>query len=400
MTDQISKSILFFTGANVAYEHFVPLYIFFTLKNNKNAEIEICLEDYENFAITNKDCINFLEQLFPNKFLIRTTKKFSHVSPNSVRFVETPLKGKYDYVYIGDIDILILDKDIALTHIKHINTNNIPFSNVIRANTNSKIPHLSGLHFAPWNVQYPIPDISDLPLDTMNDEQLLYTIMLRKNIMIPESANYRPVHGIHISPNRHPLGRKFKSGNVHPGWGITNEYCKLFIEITQDDDFQRLYYKLSIKARNYLTVIDNIAHENYSNFSNFAKHHIVIEDTPQFSDRIMTKTENLSYLQRLKQRSKKHRDYLLSNKMYNLALQFQYSLLSIFFDDAEIWHQLAWQLLSLKKFDRAIIAEKKALTINPDNLTFLNQLLLIYKLQNNKLAIEEIQNLITKKLDK
>ncbi len=45
--------------------------------------------------------------------------------------------------------------------------------------------------------------------------------------------------------------------------------------MTKNNNFQLLYYKLPIQARNYLTVIDNVANENHSNFSDFAKQHIV-----------------------------------------------------------------------------------------------------------------------------
>ena len=153
---------------------------------------------------------------------------------------------------------MILEKDIGEQHIKHIKTNNLPFSNIIRPNTLSdKIPKLTGLHFAPWDVQYPLPDVSDLPLLNMNDEQLLYTMMKRKGVMVPESVSYRPVHGIHVSPNRNPFGKFNDRGEkVRPGWGISAAYCQKFVEITKSREFQEFYYQLPIQARNYITLVE------------------------------------------------------------------------------------------------------------------------------------------------
>ncbi|GGA56382.1 hypothetical protein CYANOKiyG1_77240 [Okeania sp. KiyG1] len=279
--DPINKepySVLFFTAANQPYEHFAPLYIFFTLYHNHNAWVEICLEDSDRFIEENRDCIKFLNEIFPNRFHLRSTNNFTNTLPHSVRFIETPVKYKCDYVYIGDIDILILEENIGKQHIKNIKCNNLPFSNVIRSHTlSNEIPHLTGLHFARWDVQYPLPDVSDLPVLTMNDEQLLYTIMSRKGIMVPESASYRPVHGIHISPHRNPFGIfKDRGEGVRPGWGISPSFLEKFVEITKSREFQELYHKLPIQAKNYLTLMDNITHKNYYQFANFVQKHLAV----------------------------------------------------------------------------------------------------------------------------
>lgn len=372
-----SKSVLFFTAANQPYEHFTPLYIFFTLYHNHNGWVEICLEDSDRFIEENRDCIKFLNEIFPNRFHLRSTNNFMNVFANSVRFIETPAKYKCDYVYIGDIDILILEKDIGEQHIKHIKTNNLPFSNIIRPNTLSdKIPKLTGLHFAPWDVQYPLPDVSDLPLLKMNDEQLLYTMMKRKGVMVPESVSYRPVHGIHVSPNRNPFGKFNDRGEkVRPGWGISAAYCQKFVEITKSREFQEFYYQLPIQARNYITLVDNIAHKNYNQFADFAQKNLAVEQSA---------SENSEYLQKLKKRALKYRDFLLLNKKYDLALRFQLSLVSILPSDAQIWHQLAWQLIGFKKYERAIIAQKQAIKIQPNNSNFLKQLDRIRNLERNR----------------
>ncbi|NJK64482.1 MAG: hypothetical protein HC921_18935 [Synechococcaceae cyanobacterium SM2_3_1] len=131
--------------------------------------------------------------------------------------------------------------------------NNLPFSNIIRPGTlQSEFPRLTGLHFAPFQLQYPLSDVSDISLSEANDEFLLYTIMSRKGVMVPGSATYRPGHGIHISMNRHPLGR-IEEGKTKPGW-VIEPYSQAFINLISERDFQLLYPFLDIDIKNCLNL--------------------------------------------------------------------------------------------------------------------------------------------------
>ena len=180
-------STLFLTSADTKYEIFVPLYIFFALTHNEDALVEIFLCDVDAFKKKNLESLRVLNDLFPNKFLF-TEVNFLNYSPNVVRFIHEPdLKDECDYVYIGDIDILIMDSDIEKQHKKNMLEHKIPFSNIIRPPevTERDKFRLSGLHFAPMSSQYPLPDISDLDLSSENttrgsDENILYEIMKRK----------------------------------------------------------------------------------------------------------------------------------------------------------------------------------------------------------------------------
>ncbi|WP_413166749.1 FkbM family methyltransferase [Capilliphycus salinus ALCB114379] len=267
-------SLLFFTSANQAYEKFVPVYIFCCLKHNQDAYVEICLENSSEYISKNSECFQILSQVFPDKFHLRNAN-FVKILPNSVRFLETPQKFNHcEYVYIGDIDILIMEGDICKKHLHNMNVNNLPFSNIIRPGTlHSEFPRLTGLHFAPFQLQYPLPDVSDIPVRTANDEFLLYTMMSRKGVMVPESATYRPGHGIHISMNRHPLGWIDK-GKLKPGWMI-EPYSQAFIQMMKDRDFQLLYPFLDLEIKNCLTLIENIARNEFDRFSEFCQKFVI-----------------------------------------------------------------------------------------------------------------------------
>jgi hypothetical protein len=141
-------------------------------------------------------------QFGANSFLIRKGEFWrsngAPVWPNAVRFVTTPLTVS-DYVYIGDIDIVVLGPDILGRHLKHMSRTGLPFSNAIR--TGSK--RLTGLHFTRYDALYPLPEHADL--NDRLDEMMLTTLVRRKIGEFPSSIRrFRPLHGIHVSPNRPP----------------------------------------------------------------------------------------------------------------------------------------------------------------------------------------------------
>jgi hypothetical protein len=206
-----------FTCANRPYEDFVPLFVSAMLWSNPEAFVEIGLEDLNELSKT--PLLDAMTDVFGDRYLLRPvpwrTEKGRKILPNSVRFVNEP-EVKADYVYISDIDIVTLRSGIVGKHVSHMASTGLPFSNWIRTDTT----RLTGLHFARFDFQYPLPDVSDLLSQRMNDEVLLYHLVERKLGHAPTVPDrFRPVHGIHISPNRAP-GGEIKNGVRRPGWGI------------------------------------------------------------------------------------------------------------------------------------------------------------------------------------
>lgn len=182
----MKNNLLFFTVANKDYYKFVPVYIFFALINNKNSCIEVCVESRSDFYHEHGSAMDWLEEYFPSKIRVRESSWFGKIRPNSIRFVETPITREFDYVYIGDVDIIIFDKDIVDIHLKNMQDFGIPFSNIVRPKTiHDRYPRLTGCHFAPAGVQYPIADISDLDVVGLNDERILHEVLVRKGYKLP-----------------------------------------------------------------------------------------------------------------------------------------------------------------------------------------------------------------------
>ena len=150
------------------------------------------------------------------------------VHPNSVRFISQP-KIKDKYVYITDIDILIFIENFYLQLIDDMKRRKNCYSNILRKN---KI-QLTGLHFIEYDCYYPIKYINNTDI---LDEKLLYNIMKSKNIKIDEVNQYRPVFGIHMSPNRPYIS----SNEPIIGW-LADNYKFQWIEYIKSKDFKFIY---------------------------------------------------------------------------------------------------------------------------------------------------------------
>jgi hypothetical protein len=219
-------STTFFTCCDIKYQDFVPFFISSVLKSNSDSVVEVGVEDIKysnNFQLS----IKYLKDLYGDKFLLREVKfgdrdineKSFKVCPNVVRFIEEPIL-KNDYVYISDVDIIILDNNITDIHLNNMRRTGLNYSNILRPNKKK----LTGLHFSKWDNYYPIGNIDDLASILNFDEVFLYYFVGRKNNIIEKiqgkADTFRPVHGIHISPNRTVYPSLDSFGFVKPGWGI------------------------------------------------------------------------------------------------------------------------------------------------------------------------------------
>lgn len=291
-------SILFYTAADQDYEMFAPLYIYFALKNNPNSYVEIGVEDANSYINENKVQIDILERMFGDRFKF-TTVDFDGKLPGAVRFITEPEMADHcDYVYIGDIDIILLDNDIESKHKQNMRENKESFSNIIRkpSDTEDKKYRLSGLHFAPIDLQYPLPDLDDIDTSDNNsiygaDEHVLYQIMEKNGEMISRDLSFRPEHGIHLRTNNHPFGQtkglgkpkisfdEIKKGKQTTPWsGIEEPYYRTkFLQELGNEDFQDLYVTFDIRLRNILLVLENICKERFSEFEHEALTYIIAE---------------------------------------------------------------------------------------------------------------------------
>lgn len=209
----MENRITVFTCCNGIYKEFIPLFILSNLINISDSfvEVGVDIDDISELKI-----IKFLEKKFPNRFTIRLVNFGSYdvggqklvPMPNLVRFITEPIT-KSKYVYISDVDIITLDKNIVEQHEKNILLNCLPYSNIVRDYTESqKHKRLTGLHFSRFDSYYPIKNYENICKMGLfsHDEMFLYQLMYERHGKPDEKSKWRPVHGIHVSPNRKPDG--------------------------------------------------------------------------------------------------------------------------------------------------------------------------------------------------
>lgn len=232
---------LVYTCADREYAHWIPVYMLSVLMNTDNVDIEIGLEG--KLCENDRKCVEKIKEWFGKKSNIVIKEDFfkrsgnlaivqnKKVWLNTVRFITEPIIKDAKYVYIGDIDIIILDKNFPIQHINHMKETRTNYSNIARKTDPS---HLSGLHFSKYESYYPLSEkCKNGSINvSKNDECVLKEIVISKGNKIDYQTTFRPVHGIHCSKNR-----KYVEGkNNIPGWGA-DVYKEQWNEFRNSNEF-------------------------------------------------------------------------------------------------------------------------------------------------------------------
>lgn len=193
------SDLTFFTSASGFYRNFVCSYAVFALAHNPGARVEIMVQDLVEFESEHKKALSWIWKQWPGRFLLREDERTEYPA-NMRRFLVEPTLRSV-YVYIGDIDIFIVEEILPFHQRKMVELG-LRHSNVIRHKSN----RLTGLHFAEWVLMYPI---APLPFKlrlrrSSADEQYLFERVKAKGELPPREHQMRPLHGIHMSPHRIP----------------------------------------------------------------------------------------------------------------------------------------------------------------------------------------------------
>jgi hypothetical protein len=241
--------LLFFTCATKFYDNFIIPYCYFAAKHNPSSAFEFIIDDVEDFKKKHSLSIKWLTENFKIPIFLRAKKDELNLKvklDNSIRFVLNP-KTTSEYVYIGDVDIIILE-EILKKHAPIFDLG-LPYSNVVREiRTPTKKgggKRLTGLHLCKSQSQYPLGAIDDLIEKFTNDEELLYAIMERKKLLYSNDVTRslkigRPSHGIHLSLNRLP----FSYHKERPDWNLHYIWLEKFMLIAITNEFKDFFETL------------------------------------------------------------------------------------------------------------------------------------------------------------
>lgn len=225
-----------FTCCDDNYVDFIPLFVVSNLSNIENCFVEVGVKTDNDYTIQNIKSL--LDKIYPNKFTIYKLDKQVNCASETLRFINQPTINS-KYVYISDIDIVTLESNIVETHLNLMKKHSLPYSNIIRDNSN----RLTGLHFTPYENYYPIESYDNLNQFLQYDEVFLYHLMNKRFPNITNTNKIRPVHGIHMSPNRDPYDEKV-------GWRLEAEWKKMgWLKLIDSDNFRFILPHLSDRLK-------------------------------------------------------------------------------------------------------------------------------------------------------
>lgn len=206
------------------YTRYIPYYIYSILKSYPDYYVKVYAKD--PLSSNEKKSLKLIRNQVSSNFEVIEgyMDKYINSKPSikMVGGIETTFRfllpyeefKDFKYVYIGDVDFLIIRENPSLLdgHKTHLNKIDVPYSNALRANST----RLTGLHFIKVKEYYqkmePLiqtylkkPNLLYKQCKYLNnDEEFLYRF-IKKGIGFGKvrKHHYRPPHGFHIG-----IGRK------------------------------------------------------------------------------------------------------------------------------------------------------------------------------------------------
>lgn len=201
--------IVFLANAiGAKYEKFIVPFTYFALTYHPRGFVEIVVVDHRRFVSVYEKQLSELCAVHGNtRFAVRSMDKppnTLHI-PNTYRFFEVPhTPGRY--TYIMDVDVMLMEN--VVPQYEQNWPKDCAFNNIVR-NPAAAHPRLTGMMMV-RSAQYYTPQLVEMQnlfyrrfyARRANDEHVLHTIVSHCHKMPPREFRWRPVLGIHFSPNR------------------------------------------------------------------------------------------------------------------------------------------------------------------------------------------------------
>ncbi len=247
------SKLLISTTVDEKYQYYIPLFVLCLSQNYPDYDIKlfthgkICSEVKEALKIAG-DC-----ELVPGVFDGWKKHKYS---PISWRFLVPPEHYEgYDYVYITDIDMMIIKERVSLKrfHLNEMEKTGLCYSNSLRNRKHWKgRKSLTGLHFAKksWfrKTEKARKHYAKLVKSGTRgrkreyDGSLLFKMAKKSGLRPPRK--YRLVrrhHGIHLGGNYRLFHSKYKIAKR-----IDARKVKHWLKLTKTEEYERIYKLISV----------------------------------------------------------------------------------------------------------------------------------------------------------
>lgn len=248
----------FATVVNEKYQRFIPVFCWFFLKTFPECKIHLFLTERLKPEIK-----ELLAHVYTGVGgIIQIDYNFKDFPKHdqalkSIRWI-IPIDYFTTNVYIGDIDMLIVDETLPEQHVKHCMKHNLCYSNAIRKGEK----RLTGLHWCMYEYFVKMQgeqqmiakllqhDKIEFRKDYRN-EHLLYE-MVEAGIGKFPNDDFRPHHGIHLGiwkDGRVPQEKQLK--NMFHGQHNYGLYIEKFNEYIKDPNFQIIAERSDVPELTY-----------------------------------------------------------------------------------------------------------------------------------------------------
>jgi hypothetical protein len=260
------------------YQKYIPFYIYSALKVYPDAYCKIFVDRVLDKPVA--DSLDLLSKNVINRFdidyvFLKRMDMLDEINELKIMggnkriarwLIPQECFADFDYVFIGDIDFLILKESESLInfHLKRSEQYGLPFSNIIRPLKNSQIPRLSGLHFIKTEEYYNRLNKEIIRLNEKvnllefitsypefykidNNEKFLY-VLLKNHFdftdkLLIKDETQRPWHGIHLGAAR---GFRFSKLKFDTFIQIDNEEVKRqVVGFLKDKCFRSILVKVN-----------------------------------------------------------------------------------------------------------------------------------------------------------
>lgn len=187
------------------YQEYIPLYLYFLFKAYPDYEAIVSFEGTMYAEVA--DCLRLIEGMgsFEIKPLLY---RYDRADPHSLMSVRWVLYDddftRYDNVYTGDVDMLIVRESPSLCElgVRHSDEIRLPYSNRVRGGQ----PRFTGLHFVRTHAYYPrVRAVMERYRERiaagdiqLHNEEVLYR-MMEESVGLPQRPGTFTVHhGIHL----------------------------------------------------------------------------------------------------------------------------------------------------------------------------------------------------------
>lgn len=246
--------LLISTVVDEKYQYYIPLFVLCLARDYPKYDIKIFTHGKisanvkEALKVAGGNCM-LVKGVFDGWI------KYKY-SPISWRFLVPPKHYKgYDYVYITDIDMMIIKEKVGLLkfHKMEMKTTGLCYSNSLRNAKHWKgTRSLTGLHFFnrawPKKTEKARKYYAKLVKSGARGEKreydgsLLYKMAKKSGLGIPgKKPLVKRHHGIHLGGNYRLFSSKYKIAKR-----INRQKCKKWIKLKATDEFKKIYELVSV----------------------------------------------------------------------------------------------------------------------------------------------------------